>query len=364
MLAMLLPMAVWGAGALWFQTSGLPRLLLLSGWCLLTLATVVLMLWPTMRRARASAVTAGGPVVGAARVSPAGGPRSGVGRYRRLLLGVFALCSLALLGWWQSVQPSHQRAWAEDVARLLQADIDGDRVRIQQVRNFFWRSETDYSVRWETRHYDLRRLASADLILSYWMGPHIAHTLVSFGFDDGQQLVFSLEIRKERHEAFDALAGFFRRYEQVIIAADEHDIIRTRTSARGEDVYLYRLNFDRAQLRTLFLGYLAAAEKLRTAPDFYNTLTSNCTTIVFDMARLLAPGLPIDWRLLASGHFAEYAFDQGGLMPGTDYPTLQAQGHINAAALSADRKAAGRQGAAESAAFSRAIRQKVPGWQP
>ncbi len=62
--------------------------------------------------------------------------------------------------------------------------------------NFKWRSESDYTANWQTRHYNLEQLVSADFnSLSYWMGPHIAHTLVSFGFNNGQQLVFSLEIR-------------------------------------------------------------------------------------------------------------------------------------------------------------------------
>src|SRR5690606_19518020 len=104
-----------------------------------------------------------------------------------------------------------------------------------------------------------------------------------------------------------AIGGFFRQFEQVIIAADERDIIRTRSNARHEDVYLYRLSMSPEQLRTLFLGYLEAAETLRTKPDFYNSLTSNCTTIVFDLARQMAPEILLDYRLILSGHFAEYA---------------------------------------------------------
>ena len=65
------------------------------------------------------------------------------------------------------------------------------------------------------REYDLRQLRSADLVMSYWMGPAIAHTLVSFGFADGRHLVFSLEIRKERGESFSALGGFFRKFEMT-----------------------------------------------------------------------------------------------------------------------------------------------------
>jgi hypothetical protein len=97
---------------------------------------------------------------------------------------------------------------------------------------------------------------------------------------------------------------------------------------------------------------LERAETLRQHPQWYNTLTSNCTTILFELARRIAPGLPLDWRLLASGHFAEYAYDQDALTPDHPFRELQQRGYINARALAADR---------DGADFSRAIRAGVPG---
>lgn len=318
--ALVLACAAWGALALWYQGPSTPVLrgALPALWLALA-AAAVHGLW-TGRR--------GAPLLWAA---------------------AFA----ALLGWWSTLAPSHDRVWADDVARLLRAEVDGDRVVLHDVRDFEWRTPEDYDVRWETRTYDLRRLRSADLVMSYWMGPAIAHTLVSFGFDDGERVVFSLEIRKERHERFSAIGGFFREFETVLIAADERDIVRTRSNARGEDVYLYRLNVPPQDLRALFLGYLDEAERIHRQPAFYNTVTSNCTTIVFDLARRLAPGLPLDPRLLLSGYFDGYVHDQGGLAPGVDLATLRARGHVNARARAADR-----------ADYSRAIRVGVPGVPP
>ena len=249
--------------------------------------------------------------------------------------------------------PLQERHWADDVARRLQVTaFDGRHVQLQNVRNFRWRSQTDYDVVWEQRQYDLDQLRSADLLLSYWMGPMIAHTLVSFGFADGRQLVFSLEIRKEVDESFDSLAGFFRRYEVILVAADERDIVATRTNARGEDVYLYRVSaLDQAALRRLFVAYLQRAQQLDRAPAFYNTLVSNCTTVIWELARQVTPGLPLDWRLLASGYFARYVHQHGGLAPGYDYPQLEAAGRITERA-----RAVG-----EGEAFSRRIRAGVPG---
>ncbi|MFT4247530.1 MAG: DUF4105 domain-containing protein [Pseudomonas sp.] len=258
------------------------------------------------------------------------------GRENWALPGIFALAFAGLQAGWWTMQPSQDRDWADDVAERLRPEVHGHRVVLHNVRDFDWHSDSDYRIRWQTREYDLDRLASADLAMSYWMGPAIAHTLVSFGFDDGSQVVFSLEIRKERGESFSALGGFFRTFEETLVAADERDILRVRTNVRDEDMYLYRLNLPREALRRMFLGYVERARALDRAPRFYNTLTSNCTTIVFELARQLDPGLPLDWRLLASGYLAEYAFDQHGLLPGYTFEQLRQGGHVTARARVAD----------------------------
>lgn len=325
MLALLtLVLTLWGGFALWFQLPARPwlRSTAIALWCLPPLATL--------------AAVAGVP---------------GPWRWGPLVL---VLAASAMVGWWRRIRPSHDRRWADDVAHMLVSQVQGDRVQLDHVRNFMWRSETDYDIRWESRQYDLSQLVSADLLLSYWMGPAIAHTLVSFGFADGRRLVFSLEIRRERGEAFSALGGFFRKFETVIIAADEQDIIRTRTHARAEDVYLYRLRLRPDQLRKVFLGYVERAEQLRQAPRFYNTLTSNCTTIVFELARRLSPSLPLDYRLLFSGYFAEYVFDHGVLTPGYSFVQLRQAGRITERALAG--------GPQED--YSKLIRRDVPGVGP
>ena len=317
---------------------------------LLVTAWGVLALWFQLPQPGAYAAVGLWTIIGlAAVIALARGPGQWPGAKAKITAG---LALAVLVGWWLSLAPSHERVWADDVSRMLVSRIDGNRLVLDNVRNFDWRTETDYTPRWETREYDLAGLESADLILSYWMGPHIAHTLVTFGFKDGKKLVFSLEIRKERHETFSAIGGFFRQFEQVIIASDERDLIRTRSNARGEQVYLYRLRARPEQLRAVLLEYLQRAEALRRQPEFYNTLTSNCTTILYELAHRIAPDLPLDYRLLASGHFAEYAYDQDALTPGVPYARLQKLGHINARA---------RQSDIDGSDFSRAIRAGVPG---
>lgn len=267
------------------------------------------------------------------------------------MLGPVTTMVIALLYWWRSIRPSNERVWAEELSHMLDARIEGSVVTLDNVRNFQWRSASDYTPRWETRRYDLDQLRSVDVLLSYWTGPLIAHVLVSFGFGDGRHLAFSIEIRKQRGETYSALGGFFRKFETSLIAADERDIVRLRSNVRREDVVLYRVALSQPAMRSLFLAYLAEAESLRRRPRWYNTATANCTTVVYEMMRHIVGHLPLDYRLLLSGYLPEYLHDVGGLTPGYSVAQLRVAGRIAARALAADA----------DPAFSQRIRAGIPG---
>lgn len=251
--------------------------------------------------------------------------------------GITYLLGLSLLiVWWQTLTPSNVRDWSDDVAETTTVTVQDSIATVSHVRNFDWHSESDYTAQWESRQYDLDQLRTVDMLLSYWTGPAIAHTLVSFGFDDGRFLVFSVEIRKERHEKFSEIGGFFKQFETSIIAAEERDIIRLRTNIRGEDVYLYRIDMSPDAMRQLFLAYAEEASLLAEKPRFYHSITANCTTIVYHMVRQIIPGLPIDYRLLLSGYLPEYIYSIGGLDTTQPLETLRQQGRITKRAIAAD----------------------------
>ena len=228
-------------------------------------------------------------------------------------LGGYALMYALLLAWWSTIAPTNHRAWADDVSHLLTGEAHGSVVTLRNVRDFTWRSDDDYDARWETQSYDLDRLVSADALLSHWGSQAIAHAMISFGFDDGRHLVFSVEIRKRRGQAFSAVGGFFKDFESILVAAPESDIVRVRTNVRGEDDYLYPLSMSHDAMRALFLSYTDTANRLAAQPAFYNTITSNCTTVVYRMARQLDPGLPWDARLLLTGYLPGYLYKIGAL---------------------------------------------------
>lgn len=235
-------------------------------------------------------------------------------RYASLwqLCTAVALFVLVLL-WWLNIKPSHDREWAADVAQLTTADITGTQVVLHNVRNFNWITKEEAQISWETRHYDIDEIQSVEMFLSYWMGPAIAHTLVSFGFSNGEQVVWSVEIRREAQESFSAIGGFFKQFELSVVAADENDIIRLRTNHRGEDVYRYPIQMPLANARSLFLAYANKANQVAQHPRFYHTLTANCTTIVYELIARIIPDIPKDYRLLLSGYLPEYVYELGAL---------------------------------------------------
>ncbi|HWX34755.1 MAG TPA: DUF4105 domain-containing protein [Steroidobacteraceae bacterium] len=310
--------AIWGAFALWYQAPGGPA----------TKASSVL-LWSALSLGLLIAVWQGQ----AAAALPA-----------------FAAAFAALLIWWRRIAPSNDRIWGDDVAQMSVGEVDGNRVTLRNVRNFDWRSNTDYSQRWETRHYDLDRLNSVDMIMSYWTIPPIAHMLISFGFDTSEHIVFSVEVRRRKGQGFSEIGGFFKEFELSIIAADERDVIRVRTNVRGEDAYLYRLRMPLPAIRSLFLGYIDEANALVKNPRFYNTITANCTTLVYHMMKRIVGYLPMDYRIVFTGYLPEYVHRVGGLDDRYSFAELRTLGHISERAKKADR----------GGAFSADIREGIP----
>ncbi len=276
----------------------------------------------------------------------------GFGRRRsRTLLGYVVIFAV-LVALWLQIPASNDRDWQPEVALTPYATINGDIVTIHNVRNFNYRTETDFDPRWENRTYHLNALDSADLIAVYWAGKAIAHIMVSFGFHGKDYVAFSIETRKERGESYSTLAGFFRQYELVYIAADERDVIGVRTTYRQpqEDVYLYRLRIPGKNIRRVFLEYLKTINDLRRRPRFYNTLTTNCTTNIAMHTRVNPESPPISWKVLLSGYVPDYLYELGRLDTTRTFPELERLSRVNDQAHAADG----------NAEFSRRIREGLP----
>lgn len=270
----------------------------------------------------------------------------------RTKLAFFVIWFGIILLSWFSIKPSNNRDWQADVERLAWAKIDGDKVTLHNVRNFSYRSESDYIPTWETRSVRLSQLTGIDIFINYWGSPWMAHPILSFQFADAPPVCFSIEIRKAKGQNYSSLKGLYRQYELIFIVADERDVIRLRTNYRkGENSYLYRLSLPPDKTRERFLEYLSTINVLHKNPRWYNVITTNCTTSI----RAQHPSWerpPWDWRILVNGLGDEMLYEREALLTdGLPFEELKQGALINAAANAAD----------EDPNFSKIIRQDLPG---
>ena len=256
----------------------------------------------------------------------------------RMLTAHFTMFGL-LLAWWATLAPSNDREWQPDLAKLAHATIDGDRVTVHNIRNVDYRSEFDYTLAWYDKSFDLRKLEGVDLVAVYWMGPAIAHIFVSFAFAGGDHLAISIEARKEKGEGYSILKGFFRQYELYYVVADERDVIRLRTNYRQdppEDVYIYQIRGSVDNGRRLFTAYINKINDLNRSPEFYNTLTTNCTTNIWVHSKVNPEHPPFSWKILASGYVPQYLYETGKLDTRLPFAELQRSAYVNLQAKRAD----------------------------
>jgi hypothetical protein len=273
-------------------------------------------------------------------------------KWSRPLFAFSALFVLVLV-WWSMIPPQQDRHWAPEYAKLTYATINGDLITIHNIRNFDYRTETDFTPRYYDKTFDLSKLDSVDVIASYWMGDAIAHIFLSFGFSGKDFVAISIETRRQQHQGYSTIAGFFKQYELFYVVADERDLIRLRTNYRKdppENVYLYRTRTPAANARRLFLDYIREINSLAEKPEFYNALTTNCTTSILTHTRVNQGDVPLSWKILLSGYVPQYLYERGAVDTTLPFDELKRRSHVNLAAQAAD----------QSADFSQRIRIGLP----
>ncbi len=234
----------------------------------------------------------------------------------RIFLWFGCVCVVAFLFWYFFQTPSNERDWSADQEALSSIRFAGDTVYINDIRNYTYTSTSDYKPSYYNKEINLNSVQSVDFIVEPFESIGGAHTFLSFGFDDGSYIAISIEIRKEVGESFSPWKGILRQYELMYVIADERDVIDLRANHRKDDVYLYPTLTDRDDARALFVDMLTRAEKLREVPEFYNTLTSNCTTnIVGHINTLRDTPLSWDYRMLFPEDSDVLAKELGFILP-------------------------------------------------
>jgi hypothetical protein len=256
--------------------------------------------------------------------------------YRLRRVAMLVVAYGALLVWWGTIRPSHDRNWRSDVAVMPRATIDGDRVKISGFRNFDYRSLEDYTVRFEEREFDLSHLTSLDFYVSYWTVGPVGHTFVSFNFDNARPLCISIEARPEEGGGFAPIASLFKQFELIYVVGDERDIVGVRTNHRNEDVFLYRIRIDAATARRFLLVYLSRVNELADRPEFYHLLSNNCTINIVRYANKIGRTGRISINHVLNGFIDQYLYGAGLIETDLPFEELRRRSHVNEAAGKAD----------------------------
>lgn len=251
---------------------------------------------------------------------------------RRFCLLVLLAVPLGTAGVLGTMRPSSERSWTEEHAVVPAVEVDGARVRLHRIRNFGYRARAQYQPAYYVASLDLDQLQSAWLVLTLfsedWRGP--AHSFVSFGFADGRYLAISVEARREVDEQYSLLAGLFRQYELIYVIGDERDLIGQRAAFEENPVYLYPIRAPVARIREVLVQMLQRADKLRSHPEFYNTLTNNCSSNLIRHVNAVVPGaVPGGLKTLLPGYADEVALNLGLIDTELEMEQARAQFRIN-----------------------------------
>lgn len=243
---------------------------------------------------------------------------------------ILALILVSALGYASFQEPKLDRDWSPDQALLAVAEIGNDDITIRNVRNFTYRSTTDYTPLYYDTTVKLSELETVDYIVEPFGDIGAAHTFLSFGFSNGQQIAISVEIRKEKGESFSAWKGALNQYEITYVIADEKDVVDLRTNHRQHDVYIYPTVATKEQVQKLFLSMLNRANLLQLEPEFYNTVLNNCTTNIASHINEITPNrIGVDYRLLLPEHSDVLAQELGLIAVGMTIDEARVKHKVN-----------------------------------
>lgn len=254
-----------------------------------------------------------------------------VKRNRLIALIIAVLLPLIIIFWWFTITPSNDAAWQSPWARMPEIEVKNNILMIQNIRDFNYRSENDYDVKYISGNYDLDKLEKVMLILSYWDGnTAVAHTILDFGFKDGRWLAISSETRLKQGQQQTAMGGLFKQYGSLYIIGTEADLLMLRTNFRKEQVYMYQLKSTPEQCRILLLDLTGRCNRLRLKPMFYNTITGNCMTSLIPSLRKVArdPNIFKDIRILLNGYSDEIIYEKNATPAEVPYEQFKMEHYI------------------------------------
>lgn len=245
------------------------------------------------------------------------------GKIRLSLLAI--VIAVAVAAWFCTRVPDANQDWAADHQQMPIVRMDGDKVRIKNVRNFTWRTPTDFTAGFCDRTYDVSKINSMHYLIVPLRGIEmVAHVFVCFGFSDGQYVAVSIEGRRVEGRPYQVIPSMFQQYQLIYVVGDERDVVGKRGAIWKNPVRFYPAASTDERKRALFVDMMRRANHLEYYPEFYHLLTNNCMNNLTDHLRCLGGRpLPSDLRLLLTGWSDRLAYDYGYI--DTDLPFDQAR---------------------------------------
>ena len=220
--------------------------------------------------------------------------------------------------------------WDVGMERIPLVTFDGDSIHIENYRNFRYECDGTHEENYEVRTVSVPSIVSADfIVVPFATQRDLAHTMMSFGFEDGQHIVVSVEARRRLNQKYGIIKGIFGAFPLMYAIADERDAIGQRTEIRGDDVYLYPSSATPQEIQSFFRCVMHRVSKLSQSPETYNTITNNClTNIRYHINRIWPRRIPWNWRLLINAHSDYLAYKLGMLQGHESFKSTREHANI------------------------------------
>jgi hypothetical protein len=210
--------------------------------------------------------------------------------------------------------PKLEDDWNSDCEMTTTGDIDGSKIRFNNVRNFFWRTTRDRDESWDA-FVDVNADEIKDVwfVVDHFHKIHgMAHTFLTFEFNDGTCLSFSFEARRRKGQRYHPWPGFWRHYELYLLVGYERDLLGLRTNARGNKDYMFRAITPPGKEKDLLLALTNKANSLATSGEWYHSFLTTCNTSIVGMVNRITPGrVPFTWRNFWPGYTPKAAYNLG-----------------------------------------------------
>lgn len=225
-----------------------------------------------------------------------------------------SIAAIVFLVVWTSLKkPSHNRDWTIDHAVMPKIEFAQDKVTIYNIRDFSYAEDGARIPHYYDQTIDLDDVEGVDYMLSYFSeNQGIAHALLTFRIKDEDNISISIEARREANESYSPFWGLFREFEEIYVIGSERDVIGLRTYVYKDPTYLFEGVTTPEKARALFVSMLERADHIYQNPEFYNTITNQCTNkLAAHIGSISEKEIPFSYKLYLPGYSDQLAYDLG-----------------------------------------------------